>query len=464
MMLRTILFIVLLTTLSPIGVRAAELKVFPAEITLTGPQASQRLLVVVEENGNVTADRTVDAALVSSDETVVRVSGKGAVQAIGDGEAIITATLDDRKTTAKVRVSGTKQVREPSFRNEVIPNFTRIGCNSGACHGALAGKGGLKLSLRGYDPDADHFVLTRQSLGRRVDLQEPSRSLMLTKPTFVVKHGGGRKLEPESPDFNLLADWIASGAPRPKADDAAITRLEVFPPTAVLQPKDKMQVVVRASYSDGVSRDVTRWAKFSSSEDLVAGVNENGLATVGGHGEAAISVLFSNLVATTRITSPFPNKLAAEVFSKAPKHSFIDELVLKKLQVLRLPPAPNCDDSEFIRRAFLDAIGTLPATQEVEKFLADTRADKRARLIDALLERPEFVDYWAHKWSDVLLVSTRKLPQPAVWAFYQHIRQSVADNKPWDRFARELLTAQGSTSRNGAANYFVLHRDVTDLT
>src|SRR5205823_10845121 len=152
--------------------------------------------------------------------------------AVGDGVATVTATLGEQKSAVPVKVSGTQKSATPSFRNQIVPIFTRSGCNSGACHGALAGKGGLKLSLRGYDPDADHFVLTRQALGRRVDLQEPSRSLMLTKPTYVVKHGGGRKLEPESPDFNLLADWIASGAPRPKADDAAITRLEVFPPSA----------------------------------------------------------------------------------------------------------------------------------------------------------------------------------------------------------------------------------------
>src|SRR5262249_37335610 len=147
-----------------------------------------------------------------------------------------------------------------------------------------------------------------------------------------------------------------------------------------------------------------------------------------------------------------------KVFAAAARHNFIDDLVLKKLEALRIPPSPLCTDTEFIRRAYLDTAGILPTPEEVRKFVADRASDKRAKLIDALLQRPEFIDYWTYKWSDLLLVSTRKLPQQAVWAFHQFIRQSVADNKPWDRFAREILTAGGSNLQNGAANYFVLHK------
>jgi hypothetical protein len=460
-------FCLILSGLCCLGVSplaASELRSLPAEVALTGQGATQRVLVVAEENGQVVADLTPKSEFISSDEKVARVSSKGVIQAVGDGEAIVSGWHDGVRAKTKVKVSGTKQATTPSFRNQVIPILTRAGCNSGACHGALAGKGGLKLSLRGYDPDADHFVLTRQALGRRVDLQHPERSLFLKKPTFAVNHGGGKKLDVESPEFAVLAEWIAGGAPRPKTEDVSVTRLEVFPTAAVLKPKDQLQVLVRAWHSDGSTRDVTRWAKFSSSEEQVANVSDEGLATVAGHGEAAITVWYSNFVAAARILSPFPNQVAGDVFTKAARHKYIDDLVLKKLQALRLPPSPLCDDRTFVRRAFLDATGTLPTPQEVEKFVADARNDKRAQLIDSLLERPEFIDYWTHKWSDLLLVSTRKLPQSSVWAFHQHIRQSVADNKPWDRFARELLTAQGSTLENGAANYFALHRDVTDLT
>jgi hypothetical protein len=352
----------------------------------------------------------------------------------------------------------------PSFRNQVIPLLTRAGCNSGACHGALAGKGGLKLSLRGYDPEADHFVLTRQALGRRVDRTEPARSLVLRKPTLAVPHGGGQRVEVGSEDYRILADWVAAGAPGPRPDDPRVQRLEILPPAAVLRPRDTVQLTVRAWYSDGRSADVTRWAKFNSSEELVAAVDAAGKVTVAGHGETAVTVWFSNLVAAARVTSPFPESVDAKTFAKAPRHNFIDELVLKKLEALHVPPSPPCTDAEFIRRAYLDAAGVLPAPEEVARFLADPAPDKRARLVDALLERPEFVDYWAYKWSDLLLITTRRLPQPAVWSFYDYVRRGVADNKPWDRLAREILTANGSTLQNGAANYFVLHKDVTDLT
>jgi len=448
----------------PISVAsAAELKVLPADTVLTGSHASQRLLVVATENGQVVGDRTPETRFVSSDPKVAAVDENGVVQAVGDGTATITATQDGKQTTAKIRVAKTKEPFAWSYQNHVTPVLTRFGCNSGACHGALAGKGGLKLSLRGYDPEADHFVLTRQALGRRVDRQEPARSLLLRKPTLATPHGGGQKLEPEGPDYKLLADWIASGAPGLRKEEAAIQRIEVFPPEARLKPKDKLQVTVRAWYSDGHSEDVTRWAKFSSSEDLVAGVDVDGKVRVTGNGEAAIVVWFSDMIGTCRIVSPLPNTVEPKVFAQAKRNNYIDELVLQKLETLRIPPSPACSDEEFIRRAYLDAAGILPTAEEVRKFVADKAADKRAKLIDALLERPEFVDYWAYKWSDLLLVSTRKLPQPAVWSFYQFVRQSVADNKPWDRFARDIVTAQGSNLHNGAANYFLLHKDTTEL-
>ncbi len=442
----------------------AELKVLPADVLLTGPHASQRLLVVRDTGGTIDADLTARAKFSSSNPAVARVDEAGVVRPAGDGEAIITAVWGDLTAAAKVKAVKTKEEIPWSFRNHVLPVLTKIGCNSGACHGALAGKGGLKLSLRGYAPSDDHFVLTRQARARRVNLVQPAHSLMLLKPTLAISHGGGQKIEVASPEYKLLADWIAAGAPGPSDKDARIERLEVFPPRAVLKPQEALQVLVRAWYSDGNSRDVTRWARFSSTEDLVAGVDDHGQVKVTGHGEAAISVSYANLVASTWITSPLANKVDPKLFAAAPRVNFIDHLALKKLANLRIPPSPECNDNTFIRRAYLDAAGILPEPVEVEKFLADKRPDKRARLVNGLLERSEFVDYWAYKWSDVLLISSRKLAQPAMRAFYQHVRQSVADNKPWDRFAREILTAKGSNLASGAANFFVLHKEVTDLT
>jgi hypothetical protein len=271
-------------------------------------------------------------------------------------------------------------------------------------------------------------------------------------------------IDPDSPEYRLLADWIASGAPGPKSEEAKLVRIEVLPPMVTLKPGDKFQLLVRATYSDGRQRDVTHWAKFSSAEEGVAIVNDDGLVQVRGYGEAGIAVWFSDLVAVSEVLVPFANRLPPDTFARAERRNFVDDLVLKKLEALRIPPSPLCSDAEFLRRVYLDTIGLLPTPEELQQFLADPSPDKRARWIDRLLDRPEFVDYWAYKWSDLLLISSRKLPQPAVWAFYQYVRQSVADNKPWDQFAREILTARGSNLSNGAANYFVMHRDIAELT
>ena len=455
------LFVLLALTCASSG---AEIKILPGNVVLSGPHSSQRLLVLAESTGKIEGDLTSKAKFTSSNPSVVSVDATGRVKAVADGEAIVTAVHGNEKATAKIKAIKTKEPFDWSFRNHVIPVLTKIGCNSGACHGALAGKGGFKLSLRGYAPDSDHFVLTRQAGGRRINTQEPAKSLMLLKPTLAISHGGGLKVEVGSPDYQLVADWIASGAPGPKAGDVRIQRLEVFPSEAVLKPKETMQVIVRAWYSDGHAEDVTRWSKFSSTEDLVAAVDENGLVKVSGHGEAAITVWYSNLVAVSLISSPFPNAVAAKTFADSPRHNAIDDLVLKKLSALRIPPSPLCTDREFVRRAYLDAAGILPTPREVKKFLADPAPDKRSKLIEGLLQRSEFVDYWAYKWSDLLLISSRKLPLPAMRSFYQFVRQSVADNKPWDQFAREIITARGGNLHNGPANYFVLHKDVSDLT
>ncbi len=350
-----------------------------------------------------------------------------------------------------------------SFRNHIQPVLAKAGCSSGACHGAAAGQGGFKLSLRGYDDEGDWKSITRSALGRRIVLSDPARSLLLLKPTGAVPHKGGTRFEVGSLEYKILSEWIAAGTPPPKADDAHITKLQVSPEHATLKPGDAQQLTVKATFSDGSVQDVTRWAKFTDANASVTTVDESGNVKVGGFGEGAITAWFLSRIAIATITAPYTNKVSPDVFTKAPSRNFIDDEVIAKLRELNIPPSPRATDEVFIRRAFLDTIGVLPTAEEVRVFLADTSSSKRDRLIDSLLARPEFVDYWSYKWSDLLLVNSERLRPAAMWSYYNWIRNNVAANTPWDRFVRELVTARGSTLENGAANFYALHEDPPNM-
>jgi hypothetical protein len=476
--------------LAVLTARAESLTLLPAKFTLDGPAAEQRLVLELADGKTLLGQVTNAVTFTSSNPKVVRIED-GLAIAVGNGTATVTGKSGRSSAKAEVRVVNMEKPFAWNFRNHVQPVLTKTGCNSGACHGAAAGQGGFKLSLRGYDDDGDHRAITRSALGRRVTVAEPAHSLLLIKPTTAVPHKGGERFTTNSLDYRILAEWIASGTPAPQPDDARIAKIEVLPEQVTLKPDVPQQLLVRATFSNGESRDVTRYAKFTSANNAVCVVSDDGLVTVMGRGEGAISAWFLSRLALATVTVPFDNKLASATFSKAPKRNFIDELVNEKLKALNVPPSPRCSDSEFIRRAFLDTIGTLPTAAEVREFLGDdVAADVRRRttdattgsnsssrqsnesassprrlqrdaLIERLLARPEFVDYWSYKWSDLLLVNGAKLPQPAMWSYYQWIRGHVEVNTPWDEFVRQLVTARGSTLDNGAANYFVLHDDPT---
>ena len=435
----------------------------PGSVDLAGPESYQQLLAEASVDGHQ-EDWTRAVQWKSSDPNIATVDQTGMVRPVADGQATITATAQGRTAAVTVHVKNARAPFTWSFRNDVIPVLSKVGCNSGACHGAAAGKNGFKLTLRGYDPDEDYNTLTRQSLGRRVSLSAPAQSLMLLKPTFAVPHGGGKRFTTDSLEYRVIAEWIAAGAPRPADDDPAVTGLEVFPALATLKPGGEQQIVVRAKYSDGRLRDVTRWVRFASSDEGVAAVDDSGQVKMNGSGEAAITLWYASRVLYARLGVPYANKVDPAVYTKFERHNYIDDLVLAKLKALNIAPSEPASDATFIRRADLDAIGLLPTSEEVEDFLADKSADKRAKLIDRLLERDEFVDYWAYKWSDLLLVSSRKLRTSEMWSFYNWIRTSVKENKPWNKFAYEIFTSSGNTRQNGALNYYVLHKDPIDLT
>ncbi|MBY0588770.1 DUF1549 and DUF1553 domain-containing protein [bacterium] len=342
--------------------------------------------------------------------------------------------------------------------------MAKQGCNSGACHGAAAGKRGFKLSLRGYDAPGDYDVLLRQSQGRRINLDEPAKSLLLTKATAAVPHGGGERFKTDSLDYRVLADWIARGAVPPSDRDAVMESIEVFPRQVTLAPNSTHPLVVMARFSDGHQEDVTAWAKYTSASADVVDVDTQGIVKTVGLGEGSISVWYANKIALATITVPYGNQIDPALFVAEPRRNVIDELVLAKLAELKLPPSPSSTDAEFLRRVWLDMTGSLPPADEVRSFLADSSAQKRDAVIDRLLMSPAFIDYWTYKISDILLVNSERLREPAMWAYSNWVRDNVAAGRPWDQLVRDLLTAEGNTLDQGATNFFVLHQDTRELS
>ncbi|MEP6663270.1 MAG: DUF1549 domain-containing protein [Verrucomicrobiota bacterium] len=445
------------------SVSAAEpLVIIPQKIKLSAQAARQQLVVEIQRDKHFRGELTNDLSFQSSNPKVVVVSN-GVALPVGNGSAILTVNAEKQSAKTEVIVEGMEKPFEWSFRNHVQPVLAKTGCSAGACHGAAAGQNGFKLSLRGYDDDADFLVLTRQALGRRVNPSDPARSLLLIKPTTAVPHKGGKRFEVGSIDYRVLSEWISSGAPGPKKNDPRIKKIEILPDHVVLTPDSNQQLLVRATFDDGHTEDVTHWAKYGASAATVATVDDNGLVKVAGNGEGAITAWYLSRIAISTITVPYTNQVSATLFSQAKKRNFIDELVVEKLENLNLPPSPRSTDAEFLRRIFLDAMGILPNADETRAFLADKSRKKRDVMIEKILQRPEFVDYWSYKWSDLFLVSSRfvsgsqQLRPAATWAFYNWIRQNVEANTPWDEFARQMMTAQGSTLQNGAGNFFVLH-------
>lgn len=442
----------------------SELHILPSAIVLAGPVAAQRIVVEGKFSDGHEEDLTAGSAITTSEPHVAALDSQPSVFGAGDGRATIRATFHGLRAEARVEVKGFTKPFVYSFRNDVLPVMTKVGCNSGPCHGALAGKNGFKLTLRGYDPEADYFTLTRQALARRTERLEPAKSLILLKPTLTIPHGGGRRFPVGSPEYKIMSGWIAEGMPAPKDTDARVEELEVLPREISLRPGAEQQILVRAHYSDGSAKDVTRWAKFSSGDMSVATVDDLGRVKMAGYGEAPVTVWYQSRVSFARLSVPFPVAIDPAVFKNAPRNNTIDDLVLKKLQFLHIPPSRPATDAEFIRRAYLDAAGILPTPAETEKFLADPSPDKRSRLVAELTARPEFVDYWTYKWSDLLLVSSKNLSPDQMWSFYDWIRESVQQNKPWDRFVYEIVTATGNSRQNGPANYFVIEHDPIQIS
>jgi hypothetical protein len=331
--------------------------------------------------------------------------------------------------------------------------LSKAGCNAGACHGNKNGKGGFKLSLRGEDPSADYVALTRDASARRTNPLEPDKSLILLKATAHVAHEGGLRFRPDSPEYRILQGWVSAGVPRDGQDVPTLQRLEVTPTRQVLvEPSLEAKITATAVFSDGARRDVSRMAVYEQSVEM-AKVSPDGVVSRGEKfGETTVIVRYLNLQQPVRLA--FVPARPSFSWDAPPPRNYIDEHVFAKLRTLRMNPSRPCTDGEFARRAYLDLLGIPPTPEEAKSFVADTRGDKRQRLVESLLARPEHADFWALKWADLLRIEERTLDRKGVQNFHRWIRQTVADNMPLNEFVRELVAGRGSTYANPPANYY----------
>ncbi|MDP6443576.1 MAG: DUF1549 domain-containing protein [Pirellulaceae bacterium] len=448
--------------LEPIQVGEPEkIEVFPTTVELKGVREQMRVVVSGHYAGGKVQDLTRAAQFATSNAQAAVVEN-ARIKPKGDGAAEITVIVGGKEAKINVTVSNQSKPQPVSFNYGTLAALAKQGCNSGACHGSPSGKGGFRLSLRAFDPTLDRLTLIREDYGRRTNPLDPERSLMLIKPLMKAPHGGGKKLRRSDPAFAVLHDWIGEGCREDPADAAKCVGIDVNPPSGRLlrRPAHTQQLSVLARFSDGSIRDVTDLAVFTSSDTEVADVTPAGFVVGKDRGEAAIVVRYLEFIESSFIT--FVRDIEGYAWSNPPANNFIDENVHAKLRQLQYLPSELCADEEFLRRVYLDIIGTLPSIEETQRFFADKSADKRAKLIDELLERPEFAKFWTLKWGDLLRLTNGQVGPDGVHKYHRWVERAVDSNMPYDQFARELLTASGSTLDNPPANFYRTAKDVND--
>jgi hypothetical protein len=450
---RTLRLALALLLCTPLPCGADDVTVNPPSVRLSGPGAVYSLLVDGQGANGRPVDLTHEARFRSLKPQVAAVTAAGVVQARADGTTEVLVEVKGKTLRVAVHVTGATRPRTFHFENDIVPLLSRFGCNSSGCHGNAAGQNGFKLSVFGFDPTADHAALIKESRGRRTFPAAPEHSLLLAKASGAAAHGGGVRIPPGTAEYETLRAWIAAGAPLGDPKAPRVEAIRVEPRERLLAFHGRQQLRVVAHYTDGREVDVTAHSRFQSNNDGLAAVSATGHVTAGeAPGEVAVMASFMGSVDVFRAVIPRPEVIAA--YPKQPENNFIDTLVFRKLKKLNIVPSGLCDDAEFLRRAYLDVIGTLPTPAEARRFLSDRRPDRRALLVDELLRRPEFADYWALKWADLLRVDRQALGHKRAYAYYRWIRESLAANKPLDQFARELLTAEGPLEESGPANFY----------
>tara|TARA_Y100001960_G_scaffold103553_1_gene111467 strand:- start:2993 stop:5452 length:2460 start_codon:yes stop_codon:yes gene_type:complete len=464
----------LLLILIALPVVAAEYAVHPPAVQLNGKYAQTQLVLTQLIDGKVdptSEDATQKAAYTSSNEEVVTVDATGLVQARADGTADIQISLGPWQTSITVTVAGVADTTKVDFDYSVRPILSKAGCNMGACHASQHGKGGFILSVFGFDPRIDYKGIVKDELERRIDFIEPTNSLFLLKPTMKTPHGGGRRLTEGSVMYDTLVDWLKGGAPAPVSEPNEVVSIEVFPKRRVATVGVTQQLRVVAKYADDTLRDVTQLCRYDALDEGMLSVSESGLIETNGLGQAGVMVRFEGKAEICMVTTPYSEQPDLQEWKN---NNFIDEFAISKFQELGIAPSPICDDATFVRRAYLDAIGSLPTPEEVEAFVSREDPAKREKLIDQLLGltgdpaldiyNDRYAAYWTLKWSDLIRNSTDNLGEQGMWALHNWIRESFRVNKGIDKFVKEIITAKGSLYMNGPANYYQINSNPTALT
>ena len=457
-----------LTLVCPLAALAApslvDVRAYPPDINLNSKIDQQSIIVQAVYSDSTTRDVTPQAQLAIVDKSFARLD-KSVVFPVANGKTELAVKFEGRTVILPVKVEKSEVTPPISFNLDVMPVFTKAGCNVGSCHGSARGKDGFHLSLFGYDPEGDYGKITRQMLGRRVNLALPEESLLLTKAIGAVQHTGGKSFEPTDPLYKTVLQWLEAGAPQDPKDVAEVVGVEIFPVQAVLEGSGaSQQFTVRAKYSDGTDRDVTKIASFVSNNDVSAKVSKTGLVTADKSGEAFVMARFDAFTVGAQILAiPRDSKFS---FPQVAEFNYIDTLVHNKLKKIRITPSEVADDATFLRRVTLDITGTLPSPEDVRSFLADKNAKKREKKVDELLERPEFTEMWVMKFAELLQIRTdnNQFQYKSALQYYDWLKDQFARNIPMDQLTRDLLTAKGGTFANPAANFYKVETDTLKLS
>ncbi len=425
----------------------------PNALQFSSPLSAQQLLITAQYSDGSKHDITDVSSIKLSPNPVVSVSPSREFTPNGNGNSIVKFSFKGHATSVPVKVTSMNILPAISFVNDVVPVLSRVGCNSGTCHGAAQGKGGFKLSLRGYAPDADFLSITRAMNGRRITREAPDQSLFLRKPLMEVPHRGGSVLHRGTIEYATLASWLAQGAPGPKPKETQISGLKILPGDRQFAPGENQRLRVLANFNDGTTKDVTGRALFATNDPAIASVSPEGLVKQLRSGESAITVKYMDKMAAIRVMAPFSQVIKPSEYSH--RFNFIDEHVNAKLASLHIGPSGLCTDEEFLRRSYLDAIGTLPTYSEATQFLDSKAPDKRAKLVEGLLNRPEFGQIWALKFGDLFVLRREYMHRRYAMLMQQWLAEQFNANRPWDKIASDILGATGDLSENRGGLFYV---------